>query len=31
MKKSGFYDELGEENFVSNIDEALLMAENIGN
>lgn len=29
MKKSGFYDEIGEEFFASNIDEALLMAEKI--
>ena len=29
MKKSGFYDELGAENFVANIDEALAYAEKI--
>ncbi len=27
MKKAGFYDELGEENFLPNIDEALAYAE----
>ncbi len=30
MKKAGFYDELGEENFLPNIDEALAYAEKIG-
>ena len=29
MKKAGFYDELGEENFLPNIDEALAYAESI--
>ena len=29
MKKSGFYDEVGEQNFAANIDEALAMAKNI--
>ncbi len=29
MKKSGFYDELGEENFLPNIDEALAYAEKL--
>ncbi len=29
MKKAGFYDEVGEENFLSNIDEALEYAENL--
>ncbi len=29
MKKSGFYDEVGEENFLPNIDEALAYAEKI--
>ncbi len=29
MKKAGFYDELGEENFLPNIDEALAYAEKI--
>lgn len=29
MKKSGFYDELGEENFRSNIDEALAYAKKL--
>lgn len=29
MKKAGFYDELGEENFLPNIDEALAYAERI--
>ncbi len=27
MKKSGFYDKVGEENFAANIDDALAMAE----
>ncbi len=29
MKKAGFYDEVGEENFLPNIDEALAYAEKI--
>ena len=29
MKKSGFYDMVGEENFLPNIDEALLKAKNL--
>ncbi len=29
MKKAGFYDELGEENFLPNIDEALVYAKKI--
>ncbi len=29
MKKAGFYDELGEENFLPNIDEALAYAEKL--
>ncbi len=29
MKKSGFYDKVGEENFLPNIDEALLYAEKL--
>ena len=29
MKKAGFYDEVGEENFLPNIDEALEYAENL--
>ena len=28
MKKSGFFDAVGQENFASNIDEALLLAQN---
>ena len=30
MKKAGFYDELGEKNFLPNIDEALEYAEKLG-
>jgi len=29
MKKSGFYDKVGEENFLPNIDEALIYAEKL--
>jgi hypothetical protein len=29
MKKSGFYDRVGAENFLPNIDEALTYAEEI--
>ncbi|MBQ9086291.1 MAG: sulfate permease [Clostridia bacterium] len=29
MKKSGFYEDVGEEHFLANIDEALAFAENI--
>ena len=29
IKKSGFYEHLGAENFVANIDDALAMAETI--
>ncbi len=31
MKKSGFFDEAGEENFLPNIDEALAYAEKLNN
>ena len=30
LKKSGFYDEVGAENFLENIDAALAWAETIG-
>jgi len=29
MKKSGFYDAVGDDRFVANIDEALMLAENL--
>ena len=29
MKKAGFYDTVGEENFPANIDEALELAEKL--